>query len=47
MTSGLEILLHTMAIEDPRAATANAADLIDDRFVRELDTSGLIERLYA
>jgi NitT/TauT family transport system substrate-binding protein len=47
VTSGLEILLQTLAIEDPRAATANAADLIDDRFVRELDTSGWIERLYA
>jgi ABC-type nitrate/sulfonate/bicarbonate transport system substrate-binding protein len=46
VTSGLQILLDTLAIEDIRAADVNPRDLIDDRFVRELDHSGWIDSLY-
>jgi ABC-type nitrate/sulfonate/bicarbonate transport system substrate-binding protein len=47
VTSGLEILLETLAIDDARASSIDAHELIDDRWVRELDASGWIDRLYA
>jgi ABC-type nitrate/sulfonate/bicarbonate transport system substrate-binding protein len=46
VTSGLQILLETLALEDSRAADMDPRDLIDDRFVRELDRSGWIDSLY-
>jgi NitT/TauT family transport system substrate-binding protein len=46
VTSGLAIMLQTLALDDPRASNKDARDLIDDRFVRELDESGWIDRLY-
>jgi ABC-type nitrate/sulfonate/bicarbonate transport system substrate-binding protein len=46
VTSGLQILLDTLALEDARARGVDPVDLIDDQFVRELDQSGWIDRLY-
>ncbi len=39
-------ILDAIRDVEPRAATANPADFVDDRFVRELDDSGYIKRLY-
>jgi NitT/TauT family transport system substrate-binding protein len=39
-------ILEAIREAEPRAATVNPADLVDDRFVRELEDSGLIKRLY-
>ena len=44
--SGIQAVLDNVSLEDPRAAQANPADFYDDRFVRELDESGYIRRLY-
>jgi NitT/TauT family transport system substrate-binding protein len=44
--AGIQAVLDNVSLEDPRAAQANPADFIDDRFVRELDESGYIRRLY-
>jgi ABC-type nitrate/sulfonate/bicarbonate transport system substrate-binding protein len=46
-TDGLAKALRVMARNLPAAATADPADFVDDRFVRELDESGFITRLYA
>lgn len=46
VTSGLQIILDTMAPTDPRAARADPRSMIDDSFVRELDESGYIASLY-
>jgi hypothetical protein len=35
-----------MAQQNPRIATLNVEDLIDARFVRKLDESGFIDRLW-
>ena len=43
---GIQAVLDNVSLEDPRAAQANPTDFIDDRFVRELDESGYIRRLY-
>jgi NitT/TauT family transport system substrate-binding protein len=43
---GIQAVLDNVSLEDPRAAQANPADFFDDRFVRELDESGYIRRLY-
>jgi NitT/TauT family transport system substrate-binding protein len=43
---GIQAVLDNVSLEDPRAAQANPADFFDDRFVRELDESGYLRRLY-
>jgi ABC-type nitrate/sulfonate/bicarbonate transport system substrate-binding protein len=43
---GIRTILDAIRDSDPRAADARPADFVDDRFVRELDESGYIERLY-
>ena len=42
----VQTVLDMLAQSDARARAAQAADFIDMRFVRELDTSGFIDRLY-
>jgi hypothetical protein len=37
---------RVMALNDPRVLNVNVEDLADDRFVRKLDDSGAIDRLY-
>jgi NitT/TauT family transport system substrate-binding protein len=39
-------ILDAIKEVEPRAATANPEDFVDDRFVRELEDSGHIKRLY-
>jgi ABC-type nitrate/sulfonate/bicarbonate transport system substrate-binding protein len=46
-TDGLAKALRVMARDLPAAASADPAAFVDDRFVRELDASGFITRLYA
>jgi NitT/TauT family transport system substrate-binding protein len=46
-TDGLAKALHVMAHDLPAAANADPADFVDDRFVRELDESGFVTRLYS
>ena len=45
--SGLQSVLDYRAAELEVAGTANAADWIEDRFVREQETSGFLSRTYA
>jgi NitT/TauT family transport system substrate-binding protein len=46
-TDGLAKALRVMAHDLPAATSADPAAFVDDRFVRELDQSGFITRLYA
>jgi ABC-type nitrate/sulfonate/bicarbonate transport system substrate-binding protein len=46
-TDGLAKALRVMAGELPEAASADPSDFVDDRFVRNLDESGFITRLYS
>jgi ABC-type nitrate/sulfonate/bicarbonate transport system substrate-binding protein len=46
-TEGLAKALRVMARDLPAAASVDPASFVDDRFVRELDESGFITRLYA
>jgi NitT/TauT family transport system substrate-binding protein len=43
---GIQAVIDTVALDNPRAANFKAADFIDDRFVRELDQSGFFKQLY-
>lgn len=47
VTTGLQIVLDTMAQTNPRAVAADARSVVDDSFVRELDESGYIAGLYS
>jgi ABC-type nitrate/sulfonate/bicarbonate transport system substrate-binding protein len=44
--AGISTILDVVRDSEPRAAEVAPADLIDDHFVRELDESGYIRRLY-
>ncbi len=46
VTTGLQIVLDTLATTDARAAGADPRSMVDDSFVRELDESGYIAGLY-
>lgn len=43
---GYQLVLQDMAATNPKAAQANAKDLVDGRFVKELEDSGFIKNLY-
>ncbi len=43
---GVQLVLDELAREDPRARTARPGDFVEMRFVRELDESGFIDKLY-
>ena len=43
---GIKSVLDMMAENEPRAKKANPEDFVEMRFVRELDESGFIDRLY-
>jgi|SRR5581483_1926490 len=43
---GIKTALESIQPEEPRAAEAQPADFMDDRFVRELEDSGYIRQLY-
>jgi ABC-type nitrate/sulfonate/bicarbonate transport system substrate-binding protein len=44
---GLKTVLGTIGEKDPKARTIKPEDLVDLRFVRDLDQSGFTEALYA
>ena len=44
---GIRTVLNALADKDPKAKTVKAEDLVDMRFIRELDQSGFIQSLYA
>jgi ABC-type nitrate/sulfonate/bicarbonate transport system substrate-binding protein len=44
--SGLQTVINVMAQSNPKAKSVKPEDLIEPRFVRELETSGYIESLY-
>jgi NitT/TauT family transport system substrate-binding protein len=43
---GIEIMLRELAARDPKANTAKPEDFVDLTFIKELDSSGFIDRLY-
>jgi NitT/TauT family transport system substrate-binding protein len=43
---GIEIMLRELAARDPKAKGAKPEDFVDLTFIKELDNSGFIERLY-
>ena len=45
--SGIQAVLEDLAATNPKAKTADPKKMIDDRFVRQLDESGFIKKLYA
>jgi hypothetical protein len=44
---GLKNMQRVMALHDPKVLNLKAGNLIEDRFVRKLDESGEIDRLYS
>jgi ABC-type nitrate/sulfonate/bicarbonate transport system substrate-binding protein len=45
--AGIKMILDSLAAKDARAAKAKPEDFVDMRFIKELDESGFIDRLYA
>ena len=43
---GIKTILASMTETDPRARSAKPEDFVDMSFIRELDQSGYIDRLY-
>jgi hypothetical protein len=43
---GAQNILDQLALANPKAKQARAADFLDDRFVKELEESGYIKSLY-
>ena len=44
---GIKTVLTTLGEKDPKARAVKPEDLVDLRFIRELDQSGFIDALYA
>lgn len=44
---GLRNVQRLMALHNPKVASLKVEDLVDDRFIRKLDESGFIDRLYS
>lgn len=45
--AALRNVQRVMALNDPKVLNVNVEELIEDRFVRKLDESGVIDRLYS
>jgi NitT/TauT family transport system substrate-binding protein len=43
---GIDIILREMGVKDPNARSARAEQFVDLTFIKELDSSGFIDRLY-
>ena len=43
---GVRSILEEVALTNPEALDQDPAKLVDDRFVRELETSGFVDSLY-
>lgn len=46
LADGYQTLLQELALTNPKAAQASARDFVDVRFVKELEDSGFIKKLY-
>ena len=44
--AAMQNMQRVMALNDPEVLNVKIEDLVDDRFVRKLDESGAIDRLY-
>ena len=44
--AGLKFVLDEVAVRRPEARKMNVEELIDNRFVKELDDSGFVKALY-
>ena len=44
--AAMQNMQRVMALNDPKVLNVKIEDLADDRFVRKLDESGAIDRLY-
>jgi hypothetical protein len=44
--AGLRTVLESMEKEEPKAKEAKPEDFVDSRYLKELDESGFINRLY-
>jgi hypothetical protein len=44
---GLKNVQRLTKLQNPRIADLNVEELVDSRFIRRLDESGFIDRLYA
>ena len=45
-TKGIQIILREMGVKDPNARSARPEQFVDLSFMKELDSSGFIDRLY-
>lgn len=45
--AGIRMILDSIAVKDPRAGKAKPEDFVEMRFIKELDDSGFIDKLYA
>jgi NitT/TauT family transport system substrate-binding protein len=43
---GIEVMLRELAVKDPKARAARPEEFADFTFIKELDSSGFIDRLY-
>ena len=43
---GIEVILRELAAKDPKASAARPEEFVDLTFIKELDSSGFIDRLY-
>ena len=46
-TAGFKFVLDEVAVRRPEAKKMNVEELIDNRFVKELEDSGFVKSLYA
>jgi len=46
-TKGMRSVQRLLALQNPKVGNLKVEDIIEDRFVRKLDQSGFIDRLYA
>jgi hypothetical protein len=45
--AAMQNVQRVMALNDPKVLNVKVEDLVEDRFVRKLDESGVIDRLYS
>jgi hypothetical protein len=44
---GIKMILDSIADKEPKARTAKPQDFVEMRFIKELEDSGFIDKLYA
>jgi hypothetical protein len=43
---GIEFMLKTLEVRDPRAKTFDAANVVDSSFIQELEKTGFIDSVW-